>query len=212
MNTIFKFYTFSWLLLHLSAFYLIGRILIPWIRSSEIFFISKVFQIALLLVFLRFFTHTIPIRAQDRTEEAAAGIAAGRGLGKAEREFPGAAAAIRKLESLPKGAVIEAQGNPYSWTSHVSTLSGKESFLGWANHVELLNRDYGEINRRKEVTDRFYRSYDCLERRGIMEREQISYAVVGPLEQKQFPGVKSVNFQCLHLLIEEGEYRIYGLQ
>lgn len=207
MNTIFKIYTLNWLLIHLFGFYLAGRVLSGIKTTQEVFAISKIFQLAILVVFLAFFQHTIQFRKSD----AKTVPPKNRGLSTIEKEFRGAAATIKKLEALPDGTVLEAQGNPYSYTTHVATLAGKKSFLGWANHVQLLNRAYEEIGRREKVTDEFYKSDDCLKRKEILNAEKIRYAVVGPLEEKRYPEGIPNSFDCMNNVIAEGDYKVYSM-
>ncbi len=208
MNTIFKIYTFDWMLLHFSGFFLVWRLL-SWMKPApEVFLITKLFQAGVLVVFLLFFAHTVPLRIS----QAQVVPPKARGLSSLEQEFNGAAGAITAFEALPDGVVIETQGNPYSYTTHVSTLAGKDSFLGWANHVQLLNRAYDEISRRERVTDEFYKSGDCAARSGIMRREKIDYAVAGPLEKSRYSSSVEGGFDCMKIVVDEGSYRIYRVE
>lgn len=205
MNLIFKIYTFVWLPLHLYSFFLVTRV-IRMKPVREVTLITRMFQIAIVIIMTQFFFTTVSLRmSRNEVIEPAS-----RGLGGVNKEFPGAAAAITRLEALPQGITLEGQGNPYSYTTHVATLAGKESFLGWINHVQLLNRADKEIERRNRITEDFYKSGDCAKRKELVERENISYAVVGPLENAKYPGALTEGFDCLKLLIEEGQYRIYG--
>jgi uncharacterized membrane protein len=77
------------------------------------------------------------------------------GLTSPDRDNPGVATIIRVLRDKPKGRVLEGQGNPYSYTSLVSTLSGQPSYLGWINHVGLLTKNHTETGRRAEVTNQY---------------------------------------------------------
>ncbi|NMC62654.1 MAG: hypothetical protein GYA55_05730, partial [SAR324 cluster bacterium] len=210
MNTIFKVYTLNWLLLHMFSFYLTARVFGKIKMPQEAFSVNKIFQIAILVLFLAFFEHTIPLRDPLRESDAQVVQPKSRGLSSIEKEFPGSAKTIQALEQLPEGIVLEGQGNPYSYTSHVSTLASKTSYLGWANHVQLLNRAYAEIERREKLTEEFYMSSDCKRRRQILETESIKYAVVGPLEKQRYKIDATANFECLNNLISEGEYKVYS--
>lgn len=209
MNTIFKFYSADWLLLHMYGFYLAveaarmlqqsGRF---GTRSKNVF---TLLQILLAIYLLGFFARTTTLR---RSQPAITSPAE-QGLSQMEREFKGAAATIQQLRTMSRGRVLEAQGPAYANTSHVSVLSEQPSYLGWANHVQLLNRQYAEVTRREEITERFYTAESCDTRNEIMHVERIRYAVVGPLERRKYPDIDSRNFSCLIRIINEGEYSVY---
>jgi uncharacterized membrane protein len=147
-----------------------------------------------------------------RASKPQSSVAAYGSLAVAEDTFPGSAAAILYLRAQPGGVVLEAQGNAYDWTSFVATLSDKDSFLGWANHVNLLIREYGEIARREAITKEFYTDPSCARRREILEQEKIRFAVVGILEEKQYSGSGARDYSCLTLAYQRGQYRVFRTQ
>jgi uncharacterized membrane protein len=206
MNTVFKFYSAAWGFLHLAAFALAAEALkrCGWLQRERRFFWGG--WAVVLTLSLGFFVSTIKYRmTQQFTIEPYA-----QGLSGVEAQFPGAGTAIQKLEKLPRGVVLEAQGGAYNFSSMVSTLSANEAFLGWANHVNLLTRNYGEVARREQLTKDFYTHSDCNERKAIMEREGIRYAVLGRLERQNYGQIDESALSCLTRLIHEGEYSIYS--
>ncbi len=207
MNTIFKFYAVAWFLLHGYAFYLckrtIGDIKVPGFGS----FFLYLTEVLILGVFCSFFYEVARKVRPSPLCEVKPCIA---GLTSIDKEFPGAANTILELRKLPKGTVLETQGAAYSYTSHISTLSENFAFLGWANHVNLLTRDYAEVTRREKVTADFYTIKNCTVRAEILKREGISYAVVGPLEVKEHAEVTGADFECLKKIIKSGQYRVYS--
>jgi uncharacterized membrane protein len=207
MNTIFKCYAFSWPLLHfgsITKFWNTFQERCDFGRSPPVKGCIQGGVLIWLLVMCGFFarvaTDQRPHEASDTKPE---------GLSRVDREFPGARATIHQLRVLPYGIVLEAQGSPYSWTSHVATLSGMPSYLGWANHVELLVKDYGEIAKRKENTRRWYTSDDCGANRLEMRSSNIMYVVVGPLEKQEYGREAGKWFSCLNKLSENGGYQIF---
>jgi len=207
MNTVFKFYSAAWGFLHLAAFALVAEAMkrLPQVlRSATLLRYAGVVAVA---AFLGFFLSSMKYRVG--TEFTIKPYA--QGLSSIEKQFPGAGAVIQQLEKMPRGIVLEAQGGAYNFSSIVGTLSGNESFLGWANHVNLLTRKYDEVTRREQVTREFYAQSNCQERKAIMEREQIAYAVLGRSERQGYGYLDEEGFRCLDRVLQRGEYSIFAL-
>lgn len=211
MNTIFKIYSFNWFIMHSFAFYLCAK-------SIKLNFFSTIkheaiigIQAVMLVLLLAFFYRTAGIR---KSQEAIV-FPAEEGLSQVEREFPGSSAIIKQLRSMPEAVVLEAQGNPYSYTTFVTTLAGKTAFLGWANHVNLLTHNYDEVGRREKLSEQIYTGSDCAEKLKLLSQEGISYVVLGVLEQQQYAekrADKKMNpesFSCLKLLASDKEYKLF---
>ncbi len=203
MNTIFKIYSSNWLLFQLGALFLFRESVYKKLAFSQTLKYST-YAISLLIC-CAFFLHTRTLRA-TKTQSS---VAAYGSLASAEDNFPGSANTIQFLRAQPGSVVLEAQGNAYDWTSFVSTLSDKDAYLGWANHVNLLIREYGEIARREKITTQFYTSTSCQERRLILSQEKINFAVVGMLEEKKHPEVKNKDFSCLKEVYTRERYRVF---
>jgi len=215
MNTIFKLYTTAWGLLGLGAVSVMLRALTKYDylvadygRAFPIA-VGMVIAVGLAYSFSKFYVRIVPMRQNgslDPTFEARL-----EGLGEANRWHKGSADAIRALRKLPKGRVLEAQGRAYSYTGFVATLASQPSFLGWANHINLLNKVYGEVGRRESVTKEIYNQSDCSGRKEIARREKIRYVVVGTLEEKAYPGASGRDYSCFAPVIKSGDYAIYQI-
>lgn len=206
MNTIFKAYCVAWTTLHVYGFYLAGEALKGIKNLRDMNPNVALIPLALIMfVFCGFFAFVTDIRKSDiYTIEPVT-----RGLSQLDRQYPGAAKSIMTLTDAPLGVVLEAQGNAYSLTSHVSTLSNKPAFLGWQNHVDLLTRDYNESKRRAELTERIYSSMNCDEISAELRGNKINYLVFGPLEREKYPNLQESAFSCLTELVNTQSYRIY---
>lgn len=210
MNTIFKFYSANWFLMHAYAFYLTQKaarsLHLDRIRALPV--IGA--QVLVMVCMLGFFSQMTGIRSSEVVLPAAGRLQPGlEGLSEVAREFPGSPDVIRKLRSLPPSVVLEAQGPAYSYTSFVSTLAGKSSYLGWANHVNLLTRAYGEVQRREKFTENFYSEPDCSLKIEMVRREGIDFVVFGKLERERYKTTRPEGFSCFNLVLEAGDYKLF---
>jgi YYY domain-containing protein len=207
MNTIFKVYAYAWTPFHLFAFSLFRE---AWLRTglAHVRIVPVPLAYGITLICFCGFTYRVGfnLRREQRPEQGFSRI---EGLAKVEREFQGSASTIRALRRADFGVVLEAQGNAYSWTTHVSTLAGKPAYLGWENHVGLLTKLHDEVARRRDVTEKVYLERDCEEKRRVLNREAIRYVVVGPLERERYPGMDPGSFGCFKKTHEAGLYVLY---
>ncbi|RIL11186.1 MAG: hypothetical protein DCC75_02855, partial [Proteobacteria bacterium] len=206
MNTIFKIYSASWFMLHAYSFFIVSRAwseLRPAIRDGAPLWLV---QVVVVIFGLGFFVQVIDLRKSNNHSIPPVN----QGLSLVEQRFPGAGKAIQTLERMQRGTVIEAQGNPYDYTTHVATLSGNYAYLGWTNHINLLYRAGGEVQRREQLTDMIYRETDCAQIANAMSQEGIRYLVLGPLEKARYGGINPESYGCLNKVVESGEYIIFG--
>jgi len=215
MNTIFKIYTTAWFLVHGFGFYLIKKLFKDGPRLADLrigWFVGRTIVLVLFLSFSAFVVLDAPSENEPdpmRRSRPATVLPAAEGLSTVERMFPGSALVIRALRTEPAAVVLEAQGNPYSYTTFVSTLSGQTSYLGWANHVNLLTKNYEEVGRREKFTESFYQERDCERKKQMLISEGINYVVFGNLEKDKYPSADVSQFSCLFLAFSDQNYYIF---
>ena len=194
MNTFFKVSYSNWVIMFLAACYSLSNF-----RNSK-------FAIIIFMFMSAFFFKTIPDRINRHERDSV-------GLSTLEHLYPGAKAAIEYLLTKNRGIVLEAQGNPYSETTMVSTLTNFPSYLGWVNHVDLLLPDKrDEIAHRTEVTDRIYRREEACEiKKQLLIEEEVSYLVVGELEKRAYNGLYKIDLSCLNLVFDNENYKLFSI-
>ena len=107
--------------------------------------------------------------------------------------------------------MLEAQGRAYSYTGFVATLASQPNYLGWPNHINLLNKVYGEVSHRESMTKEIYNESDCAARKQLAKKERISYIVVGTLEKKAYPAADAKDYSCFASVIKSGDYALYQI-
>jgi uncharacterized membrane protein len=211
MNTVFKAYSANWGLLSIftaSISYKSYRLISEKINFDKelLKFIPPVIMISFSCLVFPFFISTI----KERKSNDFSITPISQGLSLLEKQYQGSAEAIKQFYLLPDGITLEGQGNPYSLTSHVSTLAAKRCYLGWINHVDLLTRNYSESKRRADITEQVYKNNNCENAKSIIKKEKIKYIVVGPLEQQQYGGNLLNDWSCFKELLSSGVYKIYS--
>jgi len=206
MNTIFKIYSSNWFLFNFFALFLIREACLSLGLNLRPYLLYPL-QVIITVPLLGFFFQTIEIRKTDTKTVAPYE----RGLSTLEDFYPGSAAVVRELEGPQRNVILEAQGPPYHYTSHVATLSGQIAFLGWANHVRVYLETHDEVSRREALTSHFYNDASCAEKETILVAEGIDIVVVGPLERQHYPELDIAEFECLETVFSAGEYVVFSV-
>lgn len=196
MNTIFKIYSATWAPLHLFAFCLVYKALIK--EKMQGLLLPAAIIISALTP--TFFLHTIGLRKNPNPSS--------EGLASIEQQFPGSSDLIRYLRNQPRQITLEAQGNPYSYTTHIATLGNQESYLGWANHVGLLTGQHQEVSRRDGVTQTIYTEENCQLKKDLAKKEKIDLIVIGPLEREKYGPAVTAQFSCFSDYFSNSYYSV----
>jgi uncharacterized membrane protein len=183
LNTIFKFYYQTWLLLGTAALYALGYLLRQ--KRGLGVGVTAVYTLLLLVAL------TFPIRgAQSRTIEYRGynldRPATLNGLDFLRQRNPDEYEAIMWLRENVTGApvILETTGNAYSDFSRVSANTGLPTVLGWANHqFQWRGRSTSEPAIRGNIVKEMYDSTDWNRTAELLNQYQIEYIYVGGLEQ-----------------------------
>ncbi|MCD4721409.1 MAG: DUF2298 domain-containing protein [Desulfobacula sp.] len=124
----------------------------------------------------------------------------------------GSIEAIQWLNTTIKGApvIVEAPGKSYSLYNHISSATGLPSVLGWQNHAILWHNNEQIVIERLDHIHQIYTSDDPKKVRQLIKYYNISYIIVGKLEQDDFGPIDEQRFTTLGILaFKAGDTRIY---
>ena len=203
MNTVFKVYYQSWLLLGVAGVYglyywssrrrsaqeSIGGVVRG--RAKALYGLGPYVWAAAVTVLLVASAYYPVGAVLDRTavleQSGQPGGNTLDGLAFIKERDPGEYAAIEWLrDEAPWGRIVEAVGRSYSDSARISSATGLPTVLGWKGH-ELQWRGGSEaFAGREEDVERIYRSRDGSEVRRLLEGYDIRYVYVGTRERATY--------------------------
>lgn len=125
---------------------------------------------------------------------------------------PGEMAAAEWLAKAPLGVMVEAvspTGGSYTTYNIISTFSGMPTVLGWVGHEAQWRGGYTEIGSRQAEIQELYSTRDWESARLILDKYNIRYVVVGPLEYSTYALEEDKFQQHMILAFEQDGTRIY---
>jgi YYY domain-containing protein len=206
MNTVFKLYFQSWILLSIAAPWccaqLVDRRRVPArVRSVALASVG-----CLLIASCAYPVGITATRLHGRPVPATLD-----GTEYLSREHPDEFAGIRWMrETVPDlPVVLEATGDPYSYYARFSSNTGLPTVMGWANHEGLWrNNDHRIAERRAEVA-RMYNVPTLADAQALLDRYEVKYIVVGELERKDYQAAGLAKFAQLPVAFSRGGTTIY---
>ena len=216
INTIFKFYYQTWLLWAIAAAY--GVIVL--IKSRRSVFSKIVVGVTSLIIIMSLFYPVLSLvnktnGFQSINEWTLNGTDFLNDQTTADIE------ATEWLQSAPKGIVAEAvspTGGSYTYYARVATLSGQPGVLGWMGHESQWRGGNQEMGSRQPDIELLYCSRSSEETLEIIERYNIRYIYLGPLERSTYRtnqgscpvGIYDIKFDSLfRLAFQNTDVRIY---
>lgn len=221
MNTVFKFYYQSWLLLGIAASYTIFRYVelaanhLKGVErgTRETPGMGSILPAVSLLLILLCLVYPV-----------AGAYAKIKGFGTREPTLNGLAYVgedelavvdwIRRNTS-PDAVILEAKGASYNaGTARISAATGRATLLGWDGHeAQWRGRAYGEMAAgRAEAINEVYLRPRPTTLRETVRHWGIEFVLVGPAERARFgitPILEERLDQAMELAFEHGQYRIY---
>ena len=190
MNTIFKFYFQAWVLWSLAGAWQLTVWLQP-IRGAMKQTLGRrtAAAVALLMIAagLVYTVLAVPARAREQgvpwTLDGAAWL---------QQSYPEDAAAIAWLNDNIEGTsvIVEAPGDQhraYVYEGRVSAFTGLPTVLGWGGHQLQWRGNYDESGAREADLSILMTTLNHAEATQILERYNVSYVYVGPLERQRYP-------------------------
>lgn len=212
MNTVFKFYFQAWVLWALAGAWQLGRWLDPGDapetgRSRAAGPRPVVAGISLLLIAvgLVYTVLAVPARAEELgvpwTLDGAAWL---------RDSYPADAAAIAWLNANVEGApvIVEAPGDQhraYVYEGRVSALTGLPTILGWGGHQRQWRGNYDEPAIREADLAALMTTADEDTARQILDRYDVSYVYIGPLERQRYPESGLAKFGTMFPAVYEAQ-------
>ncbi len=220
MNTVFKFYLQVWTLFSISAAVAFGWLLevlpawVPqWRRAWQIVAFFLLIGAALYPL-----TSTVA-KVKDRMAEDAPYTLDGmKYMETAFYDWKGPMdlsedyRAIRWMQENIQGSPVIVEANLrdlYRWGSRFSINTGLPSVVGWEWHQQqqrVINPSLWVSNRIGEVDD-FYNTINLDRAKEFLEKYDVQYFVVGPLERNLFPQLSLEKFANANGILWEEVYR-----
>ncbi len=205
MNTVFKFYFQAWVLLALASGYGIS-VVADRLRGTG----GLVWRLGLMLLILAGLIYpilAIPNKAGGFRETPTLD-----GMAWLEGAHPDDYAAIRWLQAnASDGAVIlEAANGSYSYYGRVSALTGLPTVLGWDFHECQWRGNCDESSARMPEIDILYNTVDLTQTLTLIDKYDITYVYVGPLERQRYNPAGLAKFgQLMEMVYQQGNVTIY---
>ena len=221
MNTVFKFYYQSWLLLGITASYTIFRYVelaanhLKGVErgTRETPGMGTILPAVSLLLILLCLVYPVA-GAYAKIKGFGTRAPTLNGLAYVGEEELAVIDWIRRHTS-PEAVILEAKGASYNaGTARISAATGRATLLGWDGHeAQWRGQAYGAMAAgREEAISEVYLRPRPSTLRETFRHWGIDYVLVGPAERARFgitPVLEERLDQAMELAFERGSYRIY---
>ncbi len=195
MNTIFKFYLETWLLLGIAAAVALhalwtGTVQLPWLRRA--------WQVALVaLIAVGLFTAASDTYGVIRTNRVSTPKPTLDGMAYLHERAPFELAAYNWLNEHIQGipTILEAQGDSYQEYTRVAMNTGLPTVLGWEYHVFQRGHPWPGIHARKADIRTMYTAENKDLVAALLQRYHVALVFVGTLERRTYAGANLERFK-----------------
>jgi uncharacterized membrane protein len=198
LNTFFKFYLASWVMLSVPAALCVGRAFSDWSHPSESGSKLKYFVAVLLVLSLIYPTIATPARYY----KAEFSLDSSKFIREISIDDYNA---IQFLKGK-RGITVETAEGCYTYGSRVSAFTANPTLVAWSCHEVQWRANSEELARRMAEVRALYKTTDCGVAYEIVKRYNISYIFLGHQERKDY-GVSSL--KCFREIYRSGETRVY---
>jgi len=205
MNTVFKFYYQAWVLLALASayglYYVIKR---ARGLGRTLFLVGCVALLALGMLY--------PVLAGFDKAGGFAHQPTLDGLAWVRRHSPDEYAAVQWLNKHVQGTpvILEATGGSFTEYGRVSSRTGLPTLLGWGGHELQWRGNYDEPGKREPDINTIYSSMDIQQVLTLLEKYDITYVYVGPLERGKYSPAALAKFdRFMDVAFQQGNVTIY---
>jgi YYY domain-containing protein len=208
-NTIFKFYFQAWILMALTSaygLYYVGTyVRRPLARRAYLGAVAVLIAMGMVYPVLANITKAGDFGSQLTLD----------GMVYLEDTRPDDYAAIQWLRKNVEGrpVILETPGDQYKsyvYEGRVSALTGLPTLLGWAGHESQWRGSYVVQAAREADIETLYSSFDAGATLTLLDKYDITYVYVGPLERERYPAAALDKFsQLMDVAYERGDVSIY---
>ncbi len=185
-NTVMKLHLSAWILLGIASAYGVFRVFNA--SKGKL----KVIWVALLLVLVI----VCLIQPVGQTIGWASGKRTYFGLNRGTLDgaayvnmiAPGDYEAIKWINENIAGqpVILEAPGGAYQFTSHISTMTGLPTVIGWLTHEVMWRNSWDAVSGRESGADTIYQTTDNEEALSLLGKYDVEYIYIGYLEKQRY--------------------------
>jgi YYY domain-containing protein len=205
INTVFKFYYQAWILLAIAAAFTVAVLLHALRGLASILYTGLILVVIAMGLFYPVFSlpsKTDNFKASNPSQRTLDGSAYLAGF------LPEDYQAFAFMKNIEPGVVAEAVGGQYSEYARVATFTGMPAVLGWPGH-EGQWREGALQGTRSDDIQTLYTTADWAIAQEIINRYNIRYVYLGPLERTTYP-VNEEKFNLfLKTVYQQGNVTIY---
>jgi YYY domain-containing protein len=206
MNTVFKLYLQSWLLLAVAGPWCLAQFLeAGWVTAT----MRRVALIAGGAAVLASCAYPLGVTATRLHSRMLPATLDGNEY--LQREHPDEFAAIQWIRQNVRGlpVILEASGNPYSYYARFSSNTGLPTVMGWANHEGLWRSHEEAVGKRQQEVTFMYNAAALADVQSLLDRYMVKYVVVGEVERKDYKTAGLQKFEQLKAVFSQGGTTIY---